>query len=66
MSESFEEQVIAKLSTLETHMQALIGNGQPGRISHLESKVRWHDRVIWIGLGGATIIGYLVRGFLGQ
>ncbi len=54
----FEEKVIKALTRLETQMYALVGNGQPGRLAHLEAKVRRHERLIWIAIGFAAAGGY--------
>jgi len=58
---TFENEVLERLARIETHLGSLIGNGQPGRISHLEKKVRRHDRLLWVATGGALAIGYVVR-----
>ena len=42
----FQREVLESLTRLETQMQALVGNGQPGRIDLLEAKVDGHQS--WI------------------
>lgn len=59
--EQFRQYVVSHLATLGTQMTALIGNGQPGRLGHLETKVRRHERLLWLASGGALAIGYIVR-----
>jgi hypothetical protein len=36
---SFEEKVIYALSALNTKMEGLVGNGQPGKISRIEADI---------------------------
>ena len=36
---SFEREVLEKLSRLETKMDALVGNGQPGRMTLAENRI---------------------------
>ena len=43
MSE-FEGQVIADLAALKSQMAALLGAGQPGRLTALEHRVECHER----------------------
>lgn len=44
----FQDRVIEKLTRLETHMEGLIGNGQPGRITKLEDRIEsLDDRWKW-------------------
>ncbi|HEY0760261.1 MAG TPA: hypothetical protein VGD59_13500 [Acidisarcina sp.] len=40
----FEGQVVADLSVLKSQMAALIGAGQPGRLTALENRVDCHER----------------------
>lgn len=40
----FEGQVVADLSVLKSQMAALLGAGQPGRLSALEQRVEGHER----------------------
>ena len=50
----FESQVLSDLSALKTQMHALIGVGQPGRLTHLEERVERHERTVqrMKGVGG--------------
>lgn len=50
-----------KLAVLETQMTALVGNGQPGRLTYLENKVRNHERLIWVSVGAAALAGFGIR-----
>ncbi len=56
----FESQVLQELSVLKMQMQQLMGIGQPGRLTQLESRVDSHERSVQRlkGVGGA--IGALV------
>ena len=40
-----------RIATLESQMQSLVGNGQPGRVRELENVVKNHQRLIWMGMG---------------
>ena len=42
----FEGRVLADLSVLKTQMKELVGNGQPGRITHIESRLQEHERTV--------------------
>jgi len=42
--ESFEDVVIADLAILKTQMKDLVGNGQPGRLTRVESRISDHER----------------------
>jgi hypothetical protein len=42
----FEAQVLADLSVLKTQMKDLVGNGQPGRVTHIESRLLDHERAV--------------------
>ena len=51
-----------RLSVLETHMEGLVGNHQPGRLTIVENKVselqhwRWKAVGIYIGVSGAVSV----------
>jgi hypothetical protein len=55
----FQREVLDKLIRLETKMDSLIGNGQPGRVRLLEDKVAvlerndWHNSVFNRLINGA-------------
>jgi hypothetical protein len=56
----FESQVMADLSVLKSQMRALMGIGQPGRLTLLEERVEQHERSMqrmrgWAGAGGALL-----------
>jgi hypothetical protein len=40
----FESQCLADLSVLKSQMRALMGIGQPGRLTVLEERVEQHER----------------------
>ncbi len=42
----FEGQVLADLGALKSQMHALLGVGQPGRLSALEERVEQHERSV--------------------
>jgi hypothetical protein len=47
------DKIITSLSSLETNMESLVGNGQPGRIAQIENKLFW---VIVYGVGLTVLI----------
>jgi hypothetical protein len=53
-----------RLSSLETSMTSLVGNGQPGRITILEQRLddlrRWRWRMVGIATGVATVLSGIV------
>jgi len=59
----FQREVLDKLVRLETKMDTLVGNGQPGRIKVMEDKVSileksdlrnsLHNRVLNVGISAA-------------
>ncbi len=56
----FESQVMADLSVLKSQMRALMGIGQPGRLTLLEERVEEHERAMqrmrgWAGAMGVVI-----------
>jgi uncharacterized protein Yka (UPF0111/DUF47 family) len=64
----FQTQVIAQLSRLETHMETLVGNGHPGRISKIEDAIKATEedidsvrRYVWMGLGVIATISAVIH-----
>ncbi len=55
----FESQVLSDLSALKTQVHALIGVGQPGRLTSLEDRVDRHERAVqrMKGVGGVLSVG---------
>ena len=51
----FEGQVLADLSVLKSQMKEIVGNGQPGRLTHLEDRILDHEKAMqrWKGMAGA-------------
>jgi hypothetical protein len=56
----FEKQVLADLATLKTEMKLLLGNGQPGRVARLESRVEQHERVVQRMNGVGALLGVVL------
>ena len=54
----FEAQVLSDLSALKSQMHALLGVGQPGRLTHLEERVERHERTVqrMKGVGGGLSV----------
>ena len=62
----FERQVLSDLTELKTQMRSLVGNGQPGRVSELESRVERHEAFIQRAGGiGAALAGLMTVVHLG-
>jgi len=53
----FEAQVLADLAILKTQMKDLVGNGQPGRLARVESRVTDHERTVQRLKGAAGALG---------
>ena len=56
----FETQVVADLSALKSQMRALMGIGQPGRLSVLEERVEQHERSMQRAKGWAGALAALL------
>lgn len=52
--EEFQTKVVESLARLETNMENLVGNGQPGRVTKLEEEVKDLSKWRWI-IGGVII-----------
>jgi hypothetical protein len=52
-----------RVSSLETDLKSLMGNGQPGRIAVLEANmsklVEWRWRVVGCAVGGSGVVSAL-------
>jgi hypothetical protein len=66
----FEGQVLADLSVLKSQMKEILGNGQPGRLAQLESRIFDHERTmqrmkgIAAAFGGFLTIAHVAIDFL--
>ena len=56
----FETTVLEDLATLKSEMKALVGNGQPGRLRLLESKVEEHETTVQRVAGSGVVLGALL------
>lgn len=56
----FESRVLSDLAELKSQMRALLGIGQPGRLSELENEVARHDRWIQRASGVGAIVGIML------
>lgn len=56
----FESRVLSDLAELKSQMRALLGIGQPGRLTELENNVARHDRWIQRASGVGAIVGVLL------
>ena len=52
--------VYTTLSRLETQMEALLGNGQPGRMQRVERKAQITERFAWVLTGGLILLALAV------
>jgi hypothetical protein len=55
-----EGQILSDLSVLKSQMRALIGIGQPGRLTVLENRVELHERSLQRVKGVAAALGTLL------
>jgi hypothetical protein len=53
----FEAQVLADLAVLKTQMKEVVGNGQPGRLAQLESRLLEHEKTVQRLKGIAAAFG---------
>jgi hypothetical protein len=53
----FEAQVLADLAVLKTQMKEVVGNGQPGRLAQLESRLLDHEKMVQRLKGIAAAFG---------
>jgi hypothetical protein len=56
----FEAQVLADLCVLKTQMKEIVGNGQPGRLCHLETRMLEHEKTVQRFKGMAAAFGGLL------
>ncbi len=56
----FEGQVLADLSVLKNQMKEIVGNGQPGRLAHIEGRMLDHEQTVQRLKGMATAFGGLL------
>lgn len=56
----FEAQVLADLAVLKSQMKEVVGNGQPGRLAQLESRVLDHEKSVQRLKGVAAAFGALL------
>jgi hypothetical protein len=56
----FERTVLADLSTLKAEMKILLGNGQPGRLRQLESRVERHEALVQRASGVGALLGIVL------
>ena len=56
----FERRVLEDLSMLKTQIVSLVGNGQPGRLHHLEASVSRHDRILQRLAGAGVLFGFIL------
>jgi hypothetical protein len=54
---SFEDVVIADLAVLKSQMKEVVGNGQPGRLAQLESRLLDHEKMVQRLKGIAAAFG---------
>ena len=56
----FEAQVLADLAVLKSQMKEVVGNGQPGRLAQLESRLLDHEKAVQRMKGIAAAFGALL------
>jgi hypothetical protein len=56
----FEGQVLADLCVLKSQMREIVGNGQPGRLAQLETRLHSHEQTVQRLKGIAAAFGGLL------
>jgi hypothetical protein len=56
----FEARVLADLCVLKTQMKEIVGNGQPGRLAQLETRIQSHEQTVQRLKGIAAAFGGLL------
>jgi hypothetical protein len=56
----FEAQALADLSTIKNQMREILGNGQPGRLAQLETRMQLHESAVQRLKGMAAAFGGLL------
>jgi hypothetical protein len=69
----YEAQVLGDLQLLKNQMEQIIGNGQPGRLSQIESRIYDHEKTVqrMKGMAGAfgallTVVHFAIDFLLGR
>jgi hypothetical protein len=60
MMSDFEAQVLADLAVLKSQMKDVVGDGQPGRLAQLESRLLDHEKTVQRLKGMAAAFGALL------
>lgn len=64
-TDEFQIHVVETLARLDTHMESLVGNGQPGRVTKLETAVdslrKWRWTISGAVLGAAGLISAAIH-----
>jgi hypothetical protein len=66
----YEAQVLADLQLLKNQMEQIIGNGQPGRLSQIETRLYDHEKTVQRlkgmagALGGLLTVAHIAIDFL--
>jgi hypothetical protein len=59
----FQTDVMVTLERLETHIESLVGNGQPGRVKQAEDAIKslanWRNVLLGGGIVIAAVLGWL-------
>lgn len=66
--QEFQDHVIDTLARLDTNMTSLIGNGQPGRISKIETSITDTNtavdklkKYVWMGVGATLALSGVIH-----
>lgn len=57
--EEFKLEIWKTLARLETHVESLVGNGQPGRIRIIEKEIERHNWYFGVLAGAWLIVNFL-------
>ena len=59
-------EILQRLTAIETHLENLVGNGQPGTIEKIQARLSTVEQWVWRATGIALVIvlavGWLVHG----
>jgi hypothetical protein len=62
--DDYRQESVQRLTSLETHLHSIVGNGQPGRLTIVENKVsdlqHWRHTTTGIYIGVSTLVSAVV------
>lgn len=61
LTPELRDKIIETHTMLTELRHQLIGNGQPGEIPKMKTRVTWLERIAYTGLGGLTVTLWLLQ-----